>query len=74
MQHNGLRNDYCNSQNYSFFTTQMDLSSCAKLLKSKEFSKWFVPFMLRALTMTIFAVTFLVLRVQLNKGSPNFSK
>ena len=52
----------------------MDLSSCAKLLKSKELPKWFVPFLLRALAMAIFAVTFLILRVQLNKGSPNFSK
>ena len=52
----------------------MDLPSCARLLKSKELPKWFVPFLLRVLAMAVFAVTFLVLRVQLNKGSPNFSK
>lgn len=59
---------------FLFNIIQMDLPSCARLLKSKKLPKWFVPFLLRVLAMAVFAVTFLVLRVQLNKGSPNFSK
>jgi len=51
----------------------MDLSTSLELLKPKKLPKWFVPFLLRAVVLVIFVVTFLILRVKLNQGQPIFS-
>jgi len=55
----------------------MDLLTTLKLLRTlpsqpKRIPKWFVPFLLRALTLFMLAVGFLVFRLKLNQGQPLF--
>ena len=54
---------------------QMDLANTLKLLNILQSQpKWFVRFLLRGFVLIVFVVTFLVLRLKLNQGSPPFMR